>query len=255
MKSAGAFCLDCKRNSTQPLDKSTRKSPAFHLQQGRVITPCSLPPSLHLLLILIPWTQPKTWSAYMLPLRCSSSVLQVSYCLMIQYYRNITVEISCFISVSFSPDLSIISCIILYSYKASKSSNRYLQILTSIFPAERFVFCCHQIRTVPTLPQSSPIMALFQCTLLRLEVISFQNTPPILLSGEENHTLHFPHSLRLRVSDLWAKLSKFLAVRTRWQEKTPPSLLWWERHQYRTQWVKRKTSADESFPRISLQIL
>ena len=118
-------------------------------QQIRVLAPCSLPPShtgLHLLLILIQWTQTKTWSAYTLPLCCSSSVPQVSYFLMIQYYRNITVEISFFIFVSFSTDLSIISCIILYSHKARKSSNRYLKILTSIFPAKCFncfVFCCH----------------------------------------------------------------------------------------------------------------
>lgn len=105
-------------------------------------TLCSLPPSctaLHLLLILIPWPQTKMWSAYTLPPCCSSSAPQVSCFPMIQYHRNITVEISFFIFVSFSTDLSIISCIILHSHKARKSSNRYVKILTSIFPARWFL--------------------------------------------------------------------------------------------------------------------
>lgn len=148
----GFFCLGCRRIGSQTSEKRQRNAlPPTRAGQAadKVLTLRSLPPShtaLHLLLILIQWTETKTWSAYMLPLRCSSSVPEVSYFLMIQYYRNITVEISCFIFVSFSPDLSIISCIILYSHKTRKSSNRYLRILTSIFPAKGFncfVSCCH----------------------------------------------------------------------------------------------------------------
>lgn len=131
--------------------KRDKEMPASHLswQSSSVLAPFSLPPShthLHLLLILIQWPQTKTWSAYMLSLCSSSSVPEVSYFPMIQYYGNITVEISFFIFVSFSTDLSIISCIILYSHKARKSSNRYVKILTSIFPArcfKCFVFRCH----------------------------------------------------------------------------------------------------------------
>lgn len=141
----GLFVQDAKEllSKSQIKWQSNALTPTWAAQAAdKVLARCSLPPSqtgVHLLLILIPWPQPKTWSAYMSPLRCSSSVPEVSYCLMIQYYRNITVEISCFIFVSFSTDLSIISCIILYFHKARKSSNRYFKILTSIFPPKRFL--------------------------------------------------------------------------------------------------------------------
>lgn len=129
----GGF-LSGNAKCTQTSDKKPKKHPAH--QRSRPSsrrrcwhhTPCPLlPPGCNLLLILIRWTQTKTRSAYTLPPRGSSSVPEVSCFLMIQYYRNITVEISCFIFVSFSPDLSIISGITLYSHKARKSSNRYLQ--------------------------------------------------------------------------------------------------------------------------------
>lgn len=141
----GLFVWDAKELAPELLIKRQRNAlpPTWASQAAdKVLGPRSLPPShtgLHLLLILIQWTQTKTWSAYMLPLCCSSSVPEVSYFLMIQYYRNITVEISFFIFVSFSTDLSIISCIILYSHKARKSSNRYLKILNSLFPAKCFL--------------------------------------------------------------------------------------------------------------------